>query len=80
MSTSFLCALSLSLVLGNFVHMYYGTGSLGRSSPAWGVKPLLFSHIPNMFAVNILSAKVTAFITFYKLILSDIKVKILINS
>ena len=55
--------------------MYYGTGSLGRSPPVWGIKPLLFSHIPNMIAVNILSA----FITFYKLILSDIKVKILIN-
>ena len=59
--------------------MYYGTGSLGRSPPVWGIKPLLFSHIPNMIAVNILSAKFTAFITFYKLILSDIKVKILIN-
>ena len=58
--------------------MYYGTGSLGRSPPVWGVKPL-FSHIPNMIAVNILTAKFTAFITFYKLILSDIKVKILIN-
>ena len=66
------------------MHLYCDTGSLGKSTPEWGVKPLLFSHIPNIFAVHILSkigGKSTALqLTFYKLFLSDINVKILINS
>ena len=47
-----------------------------------GVKLLLFSHIPNIFAVNILlkTAKIHSLTAFYKLFLNDIKVKILINS
>ena len=62
--------------------MYCGTGSLERSTPALWVKPLVFSYIPNVFAVNILlkRAKSETFIAFCKLIISDIKVKILINS
>ena len=66
------------------MHLYCDTGSLGKSTPEWGVKSLLFSHIPNIFAVHILSkieGKSTALqLTFYKLFLSDINVKILINS
>ena len=78
---SFLCVLPLSSDLGSFIQMYCGTGSPGRSTPAWGVKPLLFYHIPNIFAVNILlkTGEIHSHITFYKLFLSDIKVKILIN-
>ena len=62
--------------------MYCGTGSLGRSTPALWVKPLVLSYITNIFAVNILlkRAKSKTFISFCKLIISDIKVKILINS
>ena len=46
-----------------------------------GVKPLLFSHIPNIFVVNMLLMidEIHSLIAFYKLFLSDIKVKILIN-
>ena len=50
-----ICALSLSLVLGRFIHLYCDTGSLGKSTPAWEVKLFLFFHIPNIFAVHILS-------------------------
>ena len=32
--------------------LYCDTSSLGRSNPAWG-NPLLFSHIPAIFAANI---------------------------
>ena len=41
-------------------------------------KTTLFSHIPNIFAVNILSktGKIPSLIAFYKLFLSVIKVKI----
>ena len=79
---SFLCVLSWSLVLGRFIHLYFDTSSLGRNTPVWRVKPLLFSHIPNIFSVYILSktVKIPILIAFYKLLLSDIKVKILINS
>ena len=79
---SILGVLSLSSVLRSFIHVYCDSGSLGRNTPAWGVKPLLFSHIPNIFAVNILLkiGKIHSHITFYKLFLSDIKVNILINS
>ena len=28
------------------------TGLIGGSTPAWGAKPLLFSHIPNIFTVK----------------------------
>ena len=64
-----------------------------------GIKPLLFSHVPNRFAIlyiryyilfnsykyiaiNILSktGEIPSFIAFYKLFLSDIKIKTLINS
>ena len=38
------------------------------------VKPLLFSHIPNIFG------KISSFIAFYKLLLSEIKIQILINT
>ena len=78
---SFLCVLSLLSVIGSFIHMYCETGSLGKCIPAWGVKPL-FSRIPNIFAVNKLlkTGKIRSLIAFYKLFLSHIKVKILINS
>ena len=36
---SFLCVLSLSSVLGRFIQLYSDTGSLGRSTSAWWVKP-----------------------------------------
>ena len=57
------------------------TGSLGWSTPAWEVKPL-FSHILNIFTANILSKtrKILSLLAFYKLFLSEIKIKILINS
>ena len=78
---SFLCVLSLSSVLGSFIHMYCDTGLTRRSYPAWDVKPLLFSHIPNIFAVNILlkTRRIYSLTTFCKLLLSDIKTKTLIN-
>ena len=78
---SFLCVLSLLSVIGSFKHMYCETGSLGKCIPAWGVKPLFF-RIPNIFAVNKLlkTGKIRSVIAFYKLFLSHIKVKILINS
>ena len=78
---SILWALSLASVIGSFIHMYCDTGSLGKCTPAWGVKPLFF-YIPNIFAVNILlkTGKINSLITFYKLFLSYIKVKVLINS
>ena len=58
------------------------TSSIGRSTPARGVKRLLFSRLRNIFAVNILSkmGKIPSFIAFYKLFLSEIKIKLLINS
>ena len=62
--------------------MYCDTGPLGKSTSAWGVRPLLFSHICYIFAVNVLlkTGKTHSLIAFYKLFLSDIKFKILINS
>ena len=47
-----------------------------------GVKPLLFSHISNIFAIHIIEdrGEVYRLVTFYKLLLSDIKVKVLISS
>ena len=79
---SFLCVLSLSSVFRSFIHMYCDTGSLWKCTPALEVKPLLFSRIPNISAVNILlkTGKIHGLIAFYKLFLSHIKVKILINS
>ena len=49
---------------------------------AWGVKPLLFSCIPSIFAVNILLkvGKIYSLIAFQKLFLNHNKVSILINS
>ena len=41
----FLCVLPLS-VLGRFVHLYCDTGSLGGSTPVWGVMPILFPTFP----------------------------------
>ena len=48
----------------------------------WGVKPPLFSRIPNIFAVNVLlkTGEIHSLIAFYKLYLSHIKDKNLINS
>ena len=71
----FLCVMSLSSVLGSFIQMYCDTGSLRRSTPTWCVKPLLFAHIPNIFAVNMLlkTGKIDSFIAFYKLLLSGLK-------
>ena len=60
-----------------------------RSTPAWEEKPPFFSHIPNVyiyiyiFAVNVLSkaGENPQFDSIlFKLFLSDVKVKILINS
>ena len=54
-----------------------------------GVKPLLFSLIPNIFAVHIVEDRwggwgggggIHGLVTFYKLLLRDIKVKVLKNS
>ena len=56
------------------------TGSIERSTPSWRVKLLLFSHIPNIFAANMLSNTGNRPKTFYILFLSEIKIKILINS
>ena len=44
--TSYLRALWLSSALGNFIHMYFGTGSLGRRTPAYegGKAPPLLPH------------------------------------
>ena len=50
---SFLFVLSLLSVLGS--HLYCNNSSLGRNTHTWEVKLPLFSHIPNMFAVGILS-------------------------
>ena len=50
--------------------------------PRMGRKAPLFSHIPNILAVNILSKTggIPNLIAIYKMFLSSIKVKILINS
>ena len=50
--------------------------------PRMGSKAPLFSHIPNILAVNILSKTggIPNLIAIYKMFLSFIKVKILINS
>ena len=58
------------------------TSSLGRSIPVWEVKPLLFSYNPKILGVNMLlnTGKILSLIAFYKLFLSDIKIKVLINS
>ena len=68
------------LVFSGIAHC--DTGSLQRSIFVWEVKPLLFYHIPHIFAVNIISktSKIPSLIAFYKLFLIDIKIKILINS
>ena len=84
-----ICVLSLSNT-ASFIHIYIyiyiiyiycDTDSLGTYTLAWGVNPLFF-RIPNIFTVNILlkTGKIHSLIAFYKLFLSQIKVKILINS
>ena len=78
---SFLCILSLS-VLGRFIHLYCDSGSLGRSTPAWGVNSPFspaFLHICCKYIIED-RRKIPSLIAFYKLFLSDIKVMILINS
>ena len=81
---SFLCVLSLSSVLERFIHLCYYTGSLGRSIPTWEAKaPLLFSCIPNISSVNMVSktgVKVGVLQHLINCFLSDIKIKVLINS
>ena len=53
---TFLWVLSLSSVLGRIIHLYCDTSLLGRSTLKMGSKaPPLYSGIPNIFAVNILS-------------------------
>ena len=61
--------------------MYCDTASLERSSSVWvgvAVKPHLSSHIPNIFAGNILlkAGGEIRLKAFYNLFLSDIKAKI----
>ena len=72
--------LTTVLLFSGIVHCDTGSGR----TPTGVVKLLLFSHIPNIFAINILSKtkKIPSlrFIAFYKLFLSEIKIKILINS
>ena len=52
---SSLYVLSLSSVLGRFIHLYCHTDSLGRGTRnIGGIAPLL-PHVPNIFASNILS-------------------------
>ena len=72
--------LTAVLLFPGIVHCDTGSGR----TPTGVVKLLLFSHIPNIFAINILSKtkKIPSlrFIAFYKLFLSEIKIKILINS
>ena len=73
------------IILGRFIHLYCDTGSL-RINPACGVKPLP-SSFPNTHSQYICCkyiiedwGKIHNLIAFYKPFLSDIKVKILINS
>ena len=83
---SFLCALSLSSVLGRFIHLYCDTGSLRRSTPASGgggsKAPPLLPHSQYICCKYIIEdrGKIHSLIVFYKLFLSDIEIKILINS
>ena len=74
-----------SIILGKFIYLYCDTGSL-RINPAWGVKRLSSSS-PTMRSQCICCKYITEnwgkihnLIAFYKLFLSDIKVKIWINS
>ena len=52
---SSLCVLSLSSVLGRFIHLYCHTDSLGRGTRNMGGTAPLLPHVPNKFATNILS-------------------------
>ena len=73
-----------SIIITSFrkAHTYVLWYWIREDHPCMGVKPLLFSLIPNIFAVHIVEdrGKVYCLVTFYKLLLSDIKVKVLISS
>ena len=79
---SFLCVLSLSSVLPRFIYLHCDTGSLGRSTPAWGANPLLLPHSHYICYKHVIKdrGKITSLAVFYKLFLSDTRVEILINS
>ena len=66
----FMCCIFLIYFSGRFVQLYCDTASLGTNAPTWGVKSTQFSHIPNIFAVNLLSkaGKIPS-LSIYKLLL-----------
>ena len=68
-----LCVLSLPSVWGRFLQLYCDIGSLRRSNSTWVVNPLsLFSHIPNINAVNIYQGwGKFPVLAFYELFLRD---------
>ena len=80
---SFLCELSLLSVSGSFIHLYCVSSWLGSSTRTLEVKsPPLLSHSKYICCKYIIEdrGKIPSLIAFYKLFLSDIKVKTLINS
>ena len=73
-----------SIIITSFrkAHTYVLWYRIREEHPCMGVNPLLFSHISNIFAIHIIedTGEVYRLVTFYKLLLSDIKVKVLISS
>ena len=81
-----------SIIITSFrkAHTYVLWYWIREDHPCMGVKPLLFSLIPNIFAVHIVEDRwrmgrgggggIHGLVTFYKLLLRDIKVKVLKNS
>ena len=79
----FLCVLSLLSVSGSFIHLYCDTSWLGSSTRTLEVKsPPLLAHSKYICCKYIIEdrGKIPSLKAFYKLFLSDIKVKTLINS
>ena len=63
-----------SIIIISFNHYSSDTGSLEESTPTGGggVKPTLFSHIPNISTANINQRRGEFLVlAFYKLFLSD---------
>ena len=57
--------------LYTYVLWYWHTW-LGRSRPPWEIKPLLFSHFPNIFSVNML-LKMGKIHNLYSILETDFK-------